>query len=136
MKYTRPRCEKICLRVFLTKRVSNQSPRLNRLARKLKFLSLRSKEQITKFLMRLRGCAGPSAPLLLQITEDSFSQSQSSCYMLFYHERLESKMRNLIIMKYNSDRIVICAVSSKHLQCVCRHTKSCPASDSFLYLTT
>ena len=37
---------------------------------------------------------------------------------------------------YNSDRIVICAVSSKHLQCVCRHTKSYPAGDRFLYHTT
>ena len=36
---------------------------------------------------------------------------------------------------YNLDRIVICAVSSKHLQCVCRHTKSYPASDRFLYYT-
>ena len=34
---------------------------------------------------------------------------------------------------YKSDRIVICAVSSKHLQCVYRHTKSYPASDRFLY---
>ena len=37
---------------------------------------------------------------------------------------------------YNSDRIVICAVSSKYLQCVCRNTKSYPASDGFLYHTT
>ena len=28
--------------------------------------------------------------------------------------------------------IVICAVSSKHLQCVCRHTKRYPAGDCFL----
>ena len=43
----------------------------------------------------------------------------------FYHERLDNKMRNLTIVKYdNSDRIVIGAVYSKHLQCVCRHTKS------------
>ena len=33
------------------------------------------KKQITKLLMRLRGYAGLSAPLLLHITEDSFSQS-------------------------------------------------------------
>ena len=37
---------------------------------------------------------------------------------------------------YNSDRIVICAVSSKHLQCVFRHTKSYTVSDRFLYHTT
>ena len=49
----------------------------------------------------------------------------------FYHERLENKMRNLIIVKYdNSDRIVIDTVYSKHLQCVCRHTKSYPADTS------
>ena len=84
------------------------------------------KKQITKLLIRLRGYAGWSTPLLLQSTEDRFSQSRSDCYMYmsFYHERLENKMRNLIIVKYdNSDRIVICTVSSKHLQCVCRHTK-------------
>ena len=62
-----------------------------------------SKKQITKLLMRLCGCAGGSTPLLLQITEDSFSQSQSNCYniMSLYHERLESKMRNLIFVKYD-----------------------------------
>ena len=47
------------------------------------------------------------------------------------YERLKSKIRNLIfveydIRSYNSNRIVICAVSSKHLQCVCRHTMSYP----------
>ena len=55
------------------------------------------KMQIRKLLMRLCGCAGWSAPLLLQITEDSFSQS----HMSFYHERLESKMRNSIFVKYD-----------------------------------
>ena len=86
------------------------------------------KKQITKLLIRLRGCAGWSTPLLLQITEDRFSvsESRSDCfmYMSFYHERLENKMRDLIIVKCdNSDRIVICTVSSKHLQCVCRNTE-------------
>ena len=38
-------------------------------------------------------------------------------------------------IRYNSDRIVICAVSLRHFQCVCRHTKSYPASDRFLYHT-
>ena len=56
-------------------------------------LDMPSQKQIKKLLMRLRGCAGLSAPLLLQITEDSFSQSQSNCYMSFYHERVESKMK-------------------------------------------
>ena len=66
-----------------------------------------------------------------------FSVAVQLLYVSFYHERLENKMRNLIIVKYdNLDRIVICAVSSKHLQCVCRHTKSYPAGDHFLYHTT
>ena len=46
------------------------------------------------------------------------------CY--FTMNSLESKMRNLI---YNSDRIVICTVSSKYLKC------SHPAGDRFLYHT-
>ena len=51
--------------------------------------------------MRLRGGAGWSVPLLLQITEDSFSQSQFNCYISFFHERLESQMRNFIFMTYD-----------------------------------
>ena len=31
--------------------------------------------------MILRGCTGWSGPLLLQITEDRFSQSRSNCYI-------------------------------------------------------
>ena len=30
-----------------------------------------------------------------------FSLWQSNCYMSFYHERLESKIRNLIFVKYD-----------------------------------
>ena len=44
--------------------------------------------------------------------------------MPFYHERLESKMRNLIFVKYD--------ITQTELQCVCRHTKGCPADDRFL----
>ena len=75
------------------------------------------KKQTTKLLMRLRGCAGWSGPLLLQIP-DRFSQSQSNCYICHLTmTHIRNKMRNLIIVKYdNLDRIVICAVSSKHLQ--------------------
>ena len=127
-KQHRPRREKTCLLG-----VQQSESQTSLLARKYKFCSqpvsiylFLLKKQITKLLIRLRGYAGWSTPLLLQITEDRFSQSRSDCYMnmSFYHERLENKMRNLIIVKYdNSDRIVICTVSSKHLQCVCRHTK-------------
>ena len=46
--------------------------------------------------MRLR-----SVPLLLQITEDRFSLLQSYCYTSFYHKPLESRMRNLIFVKYD-----------------------------------
>ena len=60
-----------------------------------------------------------------------FSQSKSNCYKSFYHERLD-------IVKYDitQTELFFCAVSSKHLQCVCRHAKSYPASDRFLYHTT
>ena len=67
-----------------TKRVSNQSLRLNRLARKLILDMILLKNQTTKLLMRLRGCTGWSAPLLLQITEDRVSQTQSNCYMCHF----------------------------------------------------
>ena len=82
-KQHRPRREKTCLLG-----VSNQSLRLNRLERKWIFFSHEAslgmillKKQTTKLLMILRGCAGWSGPLLLQITEDRFSQSRSNCYM-------------------------------------------------------
>ena len=66
-----------------------------------------------------------------------FSVAVQLLHVSFYQERLENMMRNLIIEKYdNSDRIVICAVSSKHLQCVFRHIKSYPAGDHFIYHTT
>ena len=79
-----------------------------------------SKKQIAKLMMKLRG----SAPLLLQITEDSFSQSQSNCYMSFYNERLESKM----FVKYDITQTeLIFAQSLK---------STYPASDRFLYHTT
>ena len=54
-----------------TKRVSNRSPQLQRLARKLKFYLIRGqiwyfpKKLLTKSLIRLRGCACWSAPVLL-----------------------------------------------------------------------
>ena len=117
---------------FPTKQVLNQSLQLNRLARNWNFSRSKciydsSKKLTTKLLMRLRGCAAWSAPLLLQITEDRFLQSQSNCYpwTLRKHGKYD-----------NSDIIVICAFSSKHSQCVCRHTKSYPPGDCFLYNTT
>ena len=55
-----------------------------------------------------------------------------------YHERLESKMRNLIFVKYDitQTELIFTQFRQKHLQCACRHTKSYPASDRFLYHTT
>ena len=53
-----------------SKRVSNQSPQLQRLAKKIEILPVArlnmvlSKKRITKVLIRLRGCAGWSAPVL------------------------------------------------------------------------
>ena len=50
---------------FPLKGVSNQSPQLQRLARKLKFLHMiLFKKLMTKALIRLRRCAGWSAPVL------------------------------------------------------------------------
>ena len=56
--------------IILTYYFSNQFPQLQRLARKLKFLRVArlnmvlSKKRVTKALIRLRGCAGWSAPVL------------------------------------------------------------------------
>ena len=64
---------------FLTKRDSNQSPQLQRFARKLKFRLLASldmicsKMRITKALKSLSGWAGWSAPLLFANPKDRFS---------------------------------------------------------------
>ena len=55
---------------FLKIRDSNQSPQLQRLPRKLKITLVANldmiffNKRITKVLIRLRGCAGWSAPLL------------------------------------------------------------------------
>ena len=51
---------------------------------------------------------------------------------------LERKMRNLIFVKYEITRteLIFLQFRQKHLQCACRHNKSYPASDRFLYHTT
>ena len=131
-----PRREKTCLLGFWQQRVSNQSLRLNRLIENWIFLHeailgmILLKKQTTKLLMRLRGCAGWSGPLLLYITGQVFSVAVLLLYVSFNHDTY----KKMIIVKYdNSDRIVICAVSSKHFQWIYRHTKSYPAGDRFLY---
>ena len=55
-----------------------------------------------------------------------------------YHERLESKMQNLIFVKYDitQTELIFAQFRQKHLQFACRHTKIYPASDRFLYHTT
>ena len=53
----------------------------------------------------------------LQITEDSFSHSQSNCNMSFYHERLESKMRNLIYVKYDITQTELLVAQSLQSTC-------------------
>ena len=117
---------------FPTKRVLNQSLRLNRLARYWNFSRSKcrydsSKKADNNVADETARCAGWSAPLLLQIIEDRCLQSPSNCYPWTLRKH----------GKYDySDIIVICAVSSKHLQCVRRHTKSYPAGDCFLYNTT
>ena len=46
-------------------------------------------------------------------------------YVSLYHKRLENTVQNLIPAKYDwLDIFVIGAVSSNHLQYVCRHTKN------------
>ena len=80
----RPRSEKKCLLGVL-----QSESQTSLLARKSKFCSqqvymILLKKQTTKLLMRLRGCASWSAPLLLQITQDRFSQSRSDCYMCHF----------------------------------------------------
>ena len=83
--------------------------------------------------MRRLVCAFTVTNLRRQV----FSVAVQLLYVSFYHERLENMIGNLIIVKYdNLDRILICAVSSKHLQCASRHNKSYPAGDRFLYHTT
>ena len=85
--------------------------------------------------MRLLECAGWSVSLLLQITEDSFYQSQSNCYMYisFYHERLESKMRNSIFVKYDITQTELLFAPS--LQSICSVNVDTPRG-LFLYHTT
>ena len=124
-KQQRPQREKTCLLGFQQSEFQTASLRLNRLAIDLNFSRSKcsyesSKKQTTKLLMRLRRCAGWSAHLLLQITEDRFLQSRSNCYprTLRKHGKYD-----------NSGIIVIFAGSSKHLRCVCRLTKSYPAGD-------
>ena len=72
---------------FLTKRVSNQSPQLQRLVRKIEISLVASldmvlsNERITKALIRLRGCAGWSAALLFANTEDRFSRVEAHKFL-------------------------------------------------------
>ena len=67
---------------FLTKRESNQSPQLQRLARKLEFRlvasldMILSKKLITKALISLRRCTGWSASLLFANLKTGFLASR------------------------------------------------------------
>ena len=124
------------------KLVSNQSLHVNRLARKLKFCRSKSRydssqkedNTIAHETARMRRLV--CAFIVRNHQRQVFSVSIQLLYASFYHERLENKMRILIIVKYdNSARIAFCAVSSKQLQCVYRHTKSYPAGERFLYHT-
>ena len=104
---------------FPTKRVSNQSLRLNRLDRKLIFsheaslgmILLKKKNTVadeTAWMARL-----VRAFIVTNHRRQVFSVAVQLLYVSFNH----GTYKNLIIVKYdNSDRIVICAVSSKHFQ--------------------
>ena len=68
------------------KQVSNQSPQLQRQARNCnftcsKFTMILSKMRITKALIRLRGCAGWSTPVLFENPEDRFSRVEAHIHM-------------------------------------------------------
>ena len=54
---------------------------------------------------------------VVTITEDRISQSQSTCYMSFYHESLESKVRNLIFVKYDITQTELLFAQSLHNIC-------------------
>ena len=77
-----PRRKKPGLREFPTKRDSNQSPQLQRLAKiKISLVAsldmILSNKRIAKALIRLRGCAGWSAHVLFANPEDRFSRVQA-----------------------------------------------------------
>ena len=73
------------------KQVSNQSPHLQRQAKKLKILPIASlhmillKKRITKALIRLRGCAGWSASGLFANPQRQVSRVLAHIISLFYH---------------------------------------------------
>ena len=89
-------------------------------------------------MMRLRRFTGWSAPLIHTNHQRQFFSVAFQLLYVILQWTLRKKDAKFDIREiwYNSYRIVICAVSSKHLQCVCRHTKSYPAGDRFLYQTT
>ena len=101
---------------FPTKRVLNLFLRLNRLARNWNFSRSKCRYDSSKKKSRQQSCWWDcaDAPLLLLVTEDRFLQSRSNYYLwtLRKHGKYDT-----------SDTIVICAVSSKHLQCVCETTR-------------
>ena len=111
---------------FPTKWVLNQSLRLNRLARNWNFS--RSKWDMIH-LKTDDNDADETARMRRLVCAFIVTNHQRQVFAVAWTLRKHGKYDN-------SDIIVICAVSSKHLQCVCRHTKSYPAGDCFLYNTT
>ena len=83
---------------FPTKRVSNQAPRLKIEVSLVAILDMTSKKQMTKLLMRLRLCCYKSR-------KTNFLSGSPIAIMSFYHEPLESKMRNLIFVKNDITQI-------------------------------
>ena len=67
------------------------------------------KKQITKLLIRFHGCAGWSAPLLLQITKEHFSQSLSNFTM--------NALKYVIFVEYDITRTELLFAQS--LQSIC-----------------
>ena len=62
-----------------------------------------SKEGIIKALIRLRGCAGWSAPLLFAHSEDRFSRDVTSsmgCNVLYFNDQRLSNLFNKIVFVF------------------------------------
>ena len=108
--------------------LTNQSLRLNRLAKNWTFSRSKCRyDSSKKAVNKVADETARMRRLVCAFIVTIHLQSRFNCYpwTLRKHGKYD-----------NSDTIVICAVSSRHLQCVCRHTKSYPAGDCFLYNTT
>ena len=90
----------------LTKRVSNQSPRLNRLARKLildMILLKKTDNKVADETARMHRLI--CAFIVTKHRGQVFSAAVHLLNVSFYHKRLENNMRNLIIVKHDNSEL-------------------------------